>query len=549
MPRNLEETYRRTIQSIPENRKNDAIRLLQFLVYSEQPLTLAVAKEVIATRVEDEPRGFDAKRRLFHETDVLLYCPSLVTVVRAYETQLHLAHLSVKEYLLGENQFNVPTASSFIARTCLAYLTDMDGDYKAIRPDFPMAGYAVEAWAGHAALAQASEETVRATVEFLENEATFQRWTRYYGCDIPWALSPGYVEGSRLYYACCIGLVATAQYFIGKGADVNAQGGYYGNALQAASAKGHQEVVKLLLDKGADVNAQGGASGNPLQAALAEDYQEVVKILLENGADVSAQCGMRGYPLQAASLKGWEEIVELLLDKGADVNTQDDSDYGNALQAASAAGHQEVVKLLLENGADVNAQCGLFGYALQAASFGGYEQIVKLLFDKGADVNAQGGIFGYPLQAASWSGHQEIVELLLDKGADVNAQDDNHYGNALHHASVQGHQEIVRLLLDKGADINAPGNDGRNPLHGAIERGKHGIVKLLLDRGADINTSTFLYRNALHAAMVEGQQEIVELLQARGALPFERSGSPRPSNSAEIDSLMDYECPCAWDYG
>ncbi|KAI1584776.1 ankyrin repeat domain containing protein [Pyrenophora tritici-repentis] len=42
------------------------------------------------------------------------------------------------------------------------------------------------------------------------------------------------------------------------GADVNAQGGDYGNALQAASAEGHEQVVKMLLDAGADVNAQGG---------------------------------------------------------------------------------------------------------------------------------------------------------------------------------------------------------------------------------------------------------------------------------------------------
>jgi ankyrin repeat protein len=38
-----------------------------------------------------------------------------------------------------------------------------------------------------------------------------------------------------------------------KGADVKATGGYYGNALQAASAGGHEAVVRLLLDKGADV--------------------------------------------------------------------------------------------------------------------------------------------------------------------------------------------------------------------------------------------------------------------------------------------------------
>jgi hypothetical protein len=48
---------------------------------------------------------------------------------------------------------------------------------------------------------------------------------------------------------------------------VNAQGGEYGNALQAASyARDHEAIVKLLLDK-ADVNAQGGEYGNALQAA------------------------------------------------------------------------------------------------------------------------------------------------------------------------------------------------------------------------------------------------------------------------------------------
>ena len=45
---------------------------------------------------------------------------------------------------------------------------------------------------------------------------------------------------------------------LSKGADVNAQGGEYGNALQAASDGGHEKVVELLLSKGADVNAQGG---------------------------------------------------------------------------------------------------------------------------------------------------------------------------------------------------------------------------------------------------------------------------------------------------
>jgi ankyrin repeat protein len=42
-----------------------------------------------------------------------------------------------------------------------------------------------------------------------------------------------------------------------KGANVNAQGRCYSNALQAALLRGHELAVKLLLNKGANANAQG----------------------------------------------------------------------------------------------------------------------------------------------------------------------------------------------------------------------------------------------------------------------------------------------------
>jgi ankyrin repeat protein len=65
---------------------------------------------------------------------------------------------------------------------------------------------------------------------------------------------PGPPQASRLYYACLNGLLAPAGDPISKGADVNAPGGYYDNALQAALSLGHQDIVKILLDRGADVN-------------------------------------------------------------------------------------------------------------------------------------------------------------------------------------------------------------------------------------------------------------------------------------------------------
>ena len=46
-----------------------------------------------------------------------------------------------------------------------------------------------------------------------------------------------------LYYATQEGLVELARQLVKRGAKVNARGGDYGNALQAASAKGYNKVV------------------------------------------------------------------------------------------------------------------------------------------------------------------------------------------------------------------------------------------------------------------------------------------------------------------
>lgn len=45
----------------------------------------------------------------------------------------------------------------------------------------------------------------------------------------------------------------------------------------------------MLLDRGADTNAQGGAYGNALQAAPLGGNERVIQMLLERGANVITQ--------------------------------------------------------------------------------------------------------------------------------------------------------------------------------------------------------------------------------------------------------------------
>jgi ankyrin repeat protein len=166
---------------------------------------------------------------------------------------------------------------------------------------------------------------------------------------------------------------ATAQRSLRESANIQATDNDNIKApLLVVAEKGHKQIVKLLLDKGANVNAQSGYYGNTLQAASKGGHEAVVQLLLDKGAEVNAQGGVYSNALQAASKGGHEAVAQLLLNKGADVDAQGGV-YGNAFFAAVIGGHKAVLKILLNQGANVNAQGGTYGNALQMASFNGHE--------------------------------------------------------------------------------------------------------------------------------------------------------------------------------
>lgn len=46
------------------------------------------------------------------------------------------------------------------------------------------------------------------------------------------------------------------------------------------------EIVILLIEMGADINAQGGCYSNALVAAASEGHKAIVNLLIDNGAKV-----------------------------------------------------------------------------------------------------------------------------------------------------------------------------------------------------------------------------------------------------------------------
>ena len=450
LPAKVSEAY----EKILERSKNQdhTETLLQIVLAAARPLTLDEAN--IALTLALEKQRFDSHASLvskmwptnLFESTVKNLCGLFISV---YESKLSFIHQTAREFLIHpqrehkwQGRFNVSEAHGKMSLVCLEYLSYIDAQdipINELKGEFPLAHYSSRYWMGHARPAESEEEVQKSVSDFfLQREQTYMTWGKPFDPERPWDYEPGQRSMPiPLYYASLAGFQCTVNILLQKGMDVNARGGRYGNALQAATAKSHQKVVQLLLRKGADANAQGGKYGNTLQAASIRGHQKTVQLLLEKGADINAQGALYGNALQVASAQNHQQIVQLLLEKGADINAHG-GPYGNALVAALAQNHQEIFQLLLNKGADINVQGGPYGNALVAASIKGYQQIVQLLLEKGADVNAQKGFYGNALVAASAQGHQQIVQLLLEKGADINTQE-GLYRNALQAASAGGH--------------------------------------------------------------------------------------------------------------
>jgi len=348
--------------------------------------------------------------RLFGEDAICSVCPGLIEVDARPDDEIstvRIAHFSVQEYLESDRILQHKAApfrvrkletDAEIASICLTYLLEPALSRDSMEK-YPLALYAAKTWHEHfrdgGKNTHARHQALRL---FRSSRGEFENWVTIWNVDAYDGRKPSGKVPSPVYYASLLGLdlvlskllcekpsgSAFSALSLPEISDlVNAQGGYYGNALQAASRNGHEKVVEQLLDKGTDVNAQGGRYGNALEAASQNGREKVVELLLDKGADVNAQGGICGNALQAASRNGHEKVVEQLLDKGTDVNAQGGR-YGNALQAASVYGHEKVVELLLDKGADVNAQGGDYGNALQAASAYGREKVVELLLGRGA---------------------------------------------------------------------------------------------------------------------------------------------------------------------
>jgi hypothetical protein len=203
LPKTLEETYGRILAGIDENYRDYAIRILQFLAYSEQPLAIEEAVDALAV----DPSGetpFDPELRMPQPQDIMKKCSSLVTLTirpNDHDTGqsmiLQLAHFSIQQYLksgriiatfpghievgeLFQNGMDETNARGSMTKLCLTYLSYLprESPCEQILLDFPLSIYAARYWLDHAKLGATLNDVQRAILTFFGRREAFRVWGR-----------------------------------------------------------------------------------------------------------------------------------------------------------------------------------------------------------------------------------------------------------------------------------------------------------------------------------------------------------------------------------
>lgn len=322
-----------------------------------------------------------------------------------------------------------------------------------------------------------------------------------------------------------------------------------GNALQAAAAAGHVNIINLLLEHKppAVVSAPGGRYGSALMAAICSGSSDTVFALLEEKANPNLKSKAYGKPLEKAADMGHpgKEIVEDLLEFKAEADLSPKGEQLHILHKAAMYGMQELASYCLDNGCNIgmttrkgpwyHRRFGEFPQEMTPLAYAcaeGNLGMVRLLLRRGASLQRDEDPSSV-LWIAAYQGHADVVELLINKfkqngspEATARFIDQRPFPKSGHPilwaACSSSSPETVRILLDHGAKYESNWYEA-TPLLATATYGRPNIAKTLLDyhrRGKTdvcLNQRANNGRTALYEACERNRQRILEQLLDAGA--------------------------------
>lgn len=570
MPSGLTDTYMRNWREITNQAEDDYTRTLNMLrwtVFSFRPLTVAEITE--ALMVHPESSGIsqeewpDEVNEEYIQEEIKGLCGSLVNIQASPKedpslSTVHLAHASVKEFLITMLDSTLQDHHSELAETCLRYMNfSQVWQHDESRIQYAFLDYAVHMWQRHyeVAMKQDGSKMLEFVNSLLDPDSpTFSSLRNYWldtntevladvrenrkrepGNPLWLAAEWNLVEAAKhllsthpelldtiepgcetpLIRACVRGNTALANLLIDNDADVEFEIEGRGPALIQATRGGHMDLVVSLVGRGLNMELTNSLGRTAFITACVWNHTKIAAFLLEKGANKTVICNENTTPLFWACRNGDLALLLKLLDTSMDLITLRTKSDMTPLYASVYYNHLETAEFLLQNGADASIEATYFGKTpLLVAAHLGHLEMLHLLLSYGADLHALSDTEESALHCASWKGSSEMVEVILSLGVDPNLREAETYYTALHIAAHYGHFEVADVLLEWSANLQ---ENGVTPLHLASYNGHTAIAALLLDHGADIDYAGSDGDTPLHWAASNGQLEVIQLLFTRGA--------------------------------
>jgi len=546
LPRTVYNTYAALLKksSDPEQ----ARVLLQIITAARRPLTLRelrLAWEVSRDQAERCTRYEDLADVLVEDpnfpTDLRNLCGLLISI---YDGQVHLLHLTVREFLVGDSakavsqnevQFDIGEAEQLMTRICTKYLGFAEfvrlelPDYiipwrpgstysnriTTLHADYVFLQYAAAHWHIHLGKTQSQTGNLDMNIALDLVSAGTDRCRLWL---LEWCIREGldnyiWFPWPDLTIAGAVGAQILVIALLREGLDDDQAG----SALWAAANWSHMTIVDLLLAAGVDIDSQNDQGKTALHGAVKSHDEMIVRLLLHNGADPNIRDRDELSPLSISVRNGNEILTRLLLENGADTNTRVHRFEGSPVAFAAKNGHNGTVTVLLDKGADLHGRHFPGNSPIAFAAQYGHESVVRLLLERGADLHTPNEKGNSPLALAADGGHQSVVKHLIDQGAYLDTRN-NEGDSPVALAAKRGYESVVKLLIDRGAEFDTRNNEGNSPVALAAAQGHDVVVKLLLDRGANLHTRNKEGDGVVALAATRGFGNVVKLLVNRGAI-------------------------------
>ncbi|KAF2816739.1 uncharacterized protein BDZ99DRAFT_492706 [Mytilinidion resinicola] len=398
LPDGLEATYEKILATSIDRypgRLQDIKTLLQWLVASEELMSISSLSEVIAVRPGDTSLDVDAVPT--DPNDILEPIWQLLVIEHLHgdaEPRVRFLHFSIREYLCSQAirqgrakdlYINRTEAQEKLAETCLQYISfenmgilvpdianqifetsqDIDARLPPPQPFTPsLLRYAAAYWHRHFWKCSNLIDDLESFMKrigprlawFLypdQHASIYQLWEavlKAYDFKIKYYKS----TTSPLYFAIRFGLDDIVDVLLPKFPNINCHFSDKYTPLVCAVRYNHISLVRKLIDPrvGADVDFPTKARGlTALHMAAELANESMVEVLLNAGASIQVRSKSGTTPFYRAARGGSTEILQRLYGLGSEVDAKT-WDNWTPLMEAVEHGHEKAVELLLRWGAD-----------------------------------------------------------------------------------------------------------------------------------------------------------------------------------------------------